>query len=160
MDGQVIVWGLTLALVLDVAMVVFAWRYIARLRERSGQTRAGYSGYELLDDQDFDSLHSGGDLSFDHDDEVFDSVDSVGDSHHPLVNPATGLPMLDGFWVDVAGNPYGTDLTDCSGSSHFDSACGAFDDFSGSSDFDSGCGGLDDFSGSSDFGSGWSGNDW
>lgn len=26
------------------------------------------------------------------------------------VNPATGLPMVDGMSVDMAGNPYGTDM--------------------------------------------------
>lgn len=28
----------------------------------------------------------------------------------PAINPATGLPMLDGAMLDVAGNPYGLDL--------------------------------------------------
>jgi len=29
------------------------------------------------------------------------------------INPATGLPMIDGAWgVDVAGNPFGTNLAD------------------------------------------------
>lgn len=48
------------------------------------------------------------------------------------INPASGLPMLDGIGsIDVAGNPYGTD------SSHtFDSSFGC----SCGSDFDSGFG--------------------
>ena len=28
----------------------------------------------------------------------------------PDINPATGLPMLDDTWLDVCGNPYGTDV--------------------------------------------------
>ena len=30
----------------------------------------------------------------------------------PGINPATGLPMISAGGVDVAGNPYGTDLSD------------------------------------------------
>lgn len=50
----------------------------------------------------------------------------VGLSPGMSVNPATGLPMLDGA-IDVAGNPYGirrhvteddVDLPSCDGSSH------------------------------------------
>lgn len=39
----------------------------------------------------------------------------------PLVNPATGLPMMDD-WVDVMGNPYGFDLTSIH--DHFHSPAG------------------------------------
>jgi len=28
----------------------------------------------------------------------------------PDINPATGLPLVDETYVDVGGNPYGTDL--------------------------------------------------
>jgi hypothetical protein len=31
-------------------------------------------------------------------------------SSWPAINPATGLPMVDGAMLDVAGNPYGLDL--------------------------------------------------
>jgi len=27
----------------------------------------------------------------------------------PDINPATNLPLLEDTWVDVSGNPYGTD---------------------------------------------------
>lgn len=34
-------------------------------------------------------------------------------SHGPIINPATGLTMINGAGsVDVLGNPYGTDLQD------------------------------------------------
>jgi hypothetical protein len=32
------------------------------------------------------------------------------DDFGPDINPATGLPMLDDAYVDVNGNPYGTDM--------------------------------------------------
>ena len=40
------------------------------------------------------------------------STDSLGTvASSPSINPATGLPMIDGCGsVDVGGNPFGTDL--------------------------------------------------
>jgi len=35
---------------------------------------------------------------------------NVQDDYGPDINPATGLPMLDDAYVDVIGNPYGTDM--------------------------------------------------
>ena len=32
------------------------------------------------------------------------------DDNQPAINPATGLPMLDQGWIDVAGNPYGANI--------------------------------------------------
>lgn len=75
-----------------------------------------------------------------------------GDTCTPTINPATNLPMMDGCHVDIAGNPYGTDLhstTHDSGitsdpgistidtgiSNSFDNSCSSFD--SGCSSFDS-----------------------
>lgn len=28
----------------------------------------------------------------------------------PVINPATGLPMLEGMGIDVCGSPYGVDI--------------------------------------------------
>lgn len=78
------------------------------------------------------------------------------------VNPANGLPMIDDN-IDVAGNPYGTDLNDFYSSfslqdnfdDHLDISSqndfGSFDDHASNSSFDN-CGGFDDhnnFGGSS-----------
>lgn len=32
------------------------------------------------------------------------------DDSIPDLNPATGLPLIDDTYIDVGGNPYGTDL--------------------------------------------------
>lgn len=54
---------------------------------------------------------------------------SCASSGLPDVNPATGLPLIDGIGsVDVGGNPWGTDLHD----RHHDISC-------------RGAGGLDDW---------------
>jgi hypothetical protein len=59
------------------------------------------------------------------------------------VNPATGLPMIDGCAsVDVAGNPFGTDLNDWSGSSGLDDSWSSTDDWSSSSTDDWSGGGF------------------
>ena len=56
-----------------------------------------------------------------------------------IINPATGLPVSGCGWVDVAGNPYGTDLQD----SWTHSA--SWDSSSAPSNWDSGMGsGWDD----------------
>lgn len=39
-----------------------------------------------------------------------DDTSSSFPSPGPAINPATGLPMVDGAMLDVAGNPYGVDL--------------------------------------------------
>lgn len=75
---------------------------------------------------------------------------AVSNSKTIDINPATGLPMTSGIGsVDVAGNPYGTDLndsisgtsmddnftsmdtTDCftDSLSSFDDSCSSFDDW-------------------------------
>ena len=38
----------------------------------------------------------------------FGGGSSFGDSGHS-VNPASGLKVVDGYMIDVAGNPYGAD---------------------------------------------------
>ncbi len=43
-------------------------------------------------------------------DELLDCVSGGDDSSAPLINPASGLPMIGGITgVDIAGNPYGWD---------------------------------------------------
>lgn len=32
------------------------------------------------------------------------------ENYGPDINPATGLPMIDETYIDVGGNPYGSDL--------------------------------------------------
>ncbi|KGJ99883.1 hypothetical protein [Thalassotalea sp. ND16A] len=65
------------------------------------------------------------------------------------INPASGLPMTSGIGsVDVAGNPYGTDMSDSFSSSIDDSfssmdTSSCFDDPFDS--FDSGCSSFDDW---------------
>lgn len=84
--------------------------------------------YDDSHDDLFSNTMSGTDDSFSHDDFA--------------VNPATGLPMTDGIGsVDVAGNPYGMDLSqdDTISSGIDDSFCGGMDD-----SFSSG-NGLDDW---------------
>lgn len=119
MDGNLIVYGVALAIVIDAVMIVLAWRYLTRIRKRSCEAGAEYSICSLRADD--------GENAFD-----FASDDRY--SHGLLVNPASGLPMLDGVWMDVAGNPYGT--------SSFGSSCGGFE----SSSYGSGCSGLQDIS--------------
>lgn len=76
----------------------------------------------------------------------------------PGINPATGLPMISSGGVDVAGNPYGTDLSDdlfssrsidsCEGGSSFIShddnwnssnTTSSLDNWSSGSGFDDNC---------------------
>lgn len=68
---------------------------------------------------------------------MFDDMDSG-----PSVNPASGLPMMDSM-IDVAGNPYGTDLHDTFGDDGFSSGSIGSDDSFMNSGFD------DDFSSTS-----------
>lgn len=121
MGGHLMVWGMVLVVVIDVAMITWGYRRIARMLERGCQARTGcaISGTALDDD-----------------DGVFEPSSDERYSHGLLTNPATGLPMLDGGWVDVAGNPYGTDLS---------SQCDSSFDGSGSSDFNCGFGSLNDW---------------
>lgn len=52
----------------------------------------------------------------------FKALFGFNDNFHTLesrINPANGLPMVDGTEIDVAGNPYGTDSN-----SSFDSSFG------------------------------------
>ena len=52
---------------------------------------------------------------FDHCDVEVNSSPSIEDTHiqNPVtVNPASGLPMIKGSAVDVAGNPLGSDFTE------------------------------------------------
>lgn len=57
------------------------------------------------------------------------------------INPATGMPMIDGCGIDVGGSPFGMD---CHSSSMFDdsfsSSCSGFDD-----SFSSSCSSFDDW---------------
>lgn len=145
MDGDWIVWGVALAVVIDMVMIVVAWLYLVDTRARSFQADAGHSVCDSWAD----------------DDEVaFKSASNDRYSHDLLTNPATGLPMLDGVWMDVAGNPYGADLHvrfnhECGdfGSNSFDSRFetfgtsdtgSGFDSF-GSDCFSSGLGGMHDW---------------
>ena len=43
---------------------------------------------------------------------LFGDSDSASSTADIGVNPASGLPMMDDSMIDVAGNPYGTDLND------------------------------------------------
>ncbi len=120
MDGDWIVWGVALAVVIDVAMLAWASRYAARVLERGRQAAAEHFVCGLSADDDRDA---------------FESASNERYSHYLLTNPATGLPMLDGVWVDVAGNPYGADLTNYFESNFYGS---------GADDFGSGLGGMHD----------------
>ena len=64
---------------------------------------------------------------------LFDSTESLCNARFHSVNPANGLPMLDDT-IDVAGNPFGTDLHD---PWQHDDAIGTHDDSAWSAD--SGC---------------------
>lgn len=87
------------------------------------------------------------------------------------INPATGLPMVTSGGVDVAGNPYGTDLSDSmsSSSSIFDgdmissSTSSVDDSWSTSSSLDDSwspsSNSNDSWSSSSSFDDSWSSND-
>lgn len=55
------------------------------------------------------------------------ATDSDDDNHWMTVNPASGLPMLNFGGIDVAGNPFGVDLSS-------DTSHSMFDDFGGASD--------------------------
>lgn len=37
-------------------------------------------------------------------------TDQPDDDLSTDINPATGLPMIDGAGIDIAGNPYGVDV--------------------------------------------------
>jgi hypothetical protein len=134
MEGHVIELGvvLAIAIAIDALMVVFFWRYIARLGAQYRESATHYSASGLSfddddDDDDFDATTPGG---YSH---------LGGYSHGLLTNPATGLPMLDGC-IDVAGNPYGSDF-----SRGFElGGCNPVFDGLPWSSFDSGCGGLHD----------------
>lgn len=119
MDGSLIVCGVALAIVIDVVMIVMAWRYLTCIRKRSCEAGAEYSVCSLLVDDDENAFDFAGDDRY---------------SHGLLVNPASGLPMLDDVWMDVAGNPYGT--------SSLGLSCGGCE----SSSFGSGCNGPQDSS--------------
>lgn len=54
------------------------------------------------------------------------ATDSDDDNPWMTVNPASGLPMMDSF-IDVAGNPFGVDLSS-------DTSHSMFDDFGSASD--------------------------
>jgi hypothetical protein len=96
-------------------------------------------------------------------------MDNAGFSNDVLgsdtmsINPATGLPMVDGMGsVDVAGNPFGTDLNSLDELHSTDDLHGGLDDtfHSGVDDFNHGMDdfgtGIDDFSsGFDDFSSGF-----
>jgi|APLak6261664640_1056046.scaffolds.fasta_scaffold04063_2 hypothetical protein len=55
----------------------------------------------------------------------------------PDINPANGLPMIDGSHIDVAGNPYGSDLSHDTSSYNHDWGSSSHDWGSSSSSFDS-----------------------
>jgi hypothetical protein len=58
----------------------------------------------------------------------------VGVTHslESTINPASGLPMIEGSNFDIAGNFFGTNYTD----GGFDTGCGIDIDISGGSMFD------------------------
>lgn len=69
------------------------------------------------------------------------------------INPASGLPMIgdDCGGIDVAGNPFGTDLSDFSGSVDDTSSHSTDSDWSSSTSFnDDWCSSSDDWGSSSD----------
>lgn len=44
--------------------------------------------------------------------QFFQNLFGISHSESPTINPATGLPMLDGIGgIDTAGNPFGVDAT-------------------------------------------------
>ena len=56
----------------------------------------------------------------------------IPDDYGPDINPATGLPLIDDTEIDVAGNPFGTDLhtwepTYDPGASYYPSSSSSFD---------------------------------
>lgn len=121
MEGHLMAWGVALGIVIDVVMIAWGCRAVARGRERSAQAGAA----PVVLDPWVDDVYG-----------AFEPSDGEDYSHGLLTNPATGWPMLDGVWVDVAGNPYGTDLADNFGSSL---------DGIGSTRFESWFGGLHDW---------------
>jgi hypothetical protein len=161
MDGHLMAWALAIAI--DVAMIAWGCRCIARLLQQIRKAGVAYEASRVLHDEDADAFeleseelsphgllasHTSGRLMPDAD----WMPDTTNDDRHrsgPLVNPASGLPMRDGVWVDVGGNPFGTDLSDDLGSGFddigptFDAIGSGFDAF-GSSAFDSGFSSLYD----------------
>lgn len=99
-------WNLALAIgvVIDVVLIAWGCRAIARAIERSAEAGVAHAVCNPWINDDHGAFESSGDHRY---------------SHGLLTNPVTGLPMLEGVWVDVAGNPYGTDLAAFEGSSSF-----------------------------------------
>lgn len=120
MEGHLMTWGVALGIMIDAVVIVWGCRAIARVMARSAQAGAARAAC---------------DLSVDDGDDAFDSSSDERYSHGLLTNSTTGLPMLDGVWMDVGGNPYGTDLATNFGSS--------LDGF-GSSSLGAGFGGMRD----------------
>lgn len=109
MEGHLMAWGVAIAIVIDVVVIAWGCRAIARVMERSVQVGASHAFCNMwVDDGDG----------------VFEPSINERYSHGLPTNPATGLPMLDGVWMDVAGNPCGTDLGTFTGSSGIESGCG------------------------------------
>lgn len=65
-------------------------------------------------------------------------------SSTPSFNHSSGLPMIEDSGIDVAGNPYGTDMSDTFNNSSIDDTfdCGMDNTFDS---FDSGCSSFDDW---------------
>ena len=81
--------------------------------------------FDLFTDDSFDSTtdnYIGSDLFVD---DTFHSMDCIHDNE---INPATGLSMMG--CIDVAGNPYGTDLNSTidSGIDSYSSSTSGIDD--------------------------------
>ncbi|GLP94706.1 hypothetical protein [Paraferrimonas sedimenticola] len=86
-----------------------------------------------------------------------DSSSATSSVDDNAINPANGLPMVDGTGgVDVEGNPYGTDsshdlmdssMNDSLGTSSFDDSfgCGVDDSFSSGIDDTFSSGGFDEW---------------
>lgn len=110
MEEYWMAWGVALGVVIDLVVMVWVCRRIARFMEwrRERGTGPGVC-----------------DLPVDHDDAAsFDSADDGGYSHGLLTNPATGVPMLHGVLIDAAGAPYGSDFGVSAGSCGLDTRCG------------------------------------
>jgi len=115
-------------------LIIVAIIFVLALDGQSPDTRIqGGNGYYGSSDDYFGhqmSFHDmPGDNIWDHDwnnssigidNGLFDNDSGCADMNE--TNPATGLPMTDGFCsLDVGGNPYGTDMDDHFGSMSDDS---------------------------------------
>lgn len=151
MQEHLMAFAVVLAIVLDVAMIICGCRYIARFSACTRHAHAAHADSHMMHSEDAGAFEMLSDERWSDDPLLNDvrapwlpdacRIDGITDGNRhrlgPVVNPASGLPMWDGMGVDVAGNPYGTDLSEhvCSG---FDAVGSGFDVMEATSHFGSG----------------------